>query len=302
MSRYIPFSIPGSLEAVEGTDHAIGVLGIAGSVIRTYMVVGGAPSGDDLDVDVRDAVDGGGAGVSFTILDGTYYSAPVVTTLAVSATETVYVRVTEAAAALNLSGWIEFEPTGTEEVSTFFTTLSRVKTDHGIGVATWDAQLSRLIQGKSKAMQRWMNRDIVDTTYTEEVHSGTGWTDSLILHNRPVTSTETMVVKEDDVVVTASLYTSGDDEGVVYLTDAYWTSGQRNYKVTYSAGYTAIPEDLVMACTAEVRHEFNQSQPSVTNRLGIESNADASGGGTTYVPGGFLPATLEVMKSYRRLA
>ncbi len=300
MGDRLSFSLPGSMESYEGTDESIGLFGIAGAVIRLDMHLVGAASGDDFTCDLRTATAGGGSGITFTITDGNNDGTIVTDQLAVAADETLYLRVTEAAGGVGLRGWFEFEPTGTSAVTAFLTTLARVKTDHGIDEATWDAQLNRLIQGKSAAMQSWAGRTFVDTTYTDEVHSGDGWTDTIILNHRPITGTETFVLKLDDSAVDSDDYTTDIDAGLVQIVDANTTAGTRNYKATYSAGYTSIPEDLAMACTAEVRHEFNQSHPSVTNRLGIESSADASGGGTTYVPGGFLPSTLEIMRPYRR--
>jgi hypothetical protein len=301
MGDRVPFSIPGALASWVDQDYAIGVLGIAGTVVRVFMVVSDAPSGGDEVVAIRDAAAGGGSGFNCTITDGTS-SSTTVNTLALTSSETVYLRVGTDNGALNLSGWFEFTPTDTTEaVTTFLTSLTRVKVDHGIGATTWDTQLSRLIQGVSAKMQSWMHRTIVDTTYTDEVHSGNGWDDTLILNHRPITSTETFVLKEDDTTVSATLYTTDDDAGLVQLKSGSMTSGRRNYKATYSAGYVGVPEDLAMAATEQVRHEFNQSQPSKTNRLGLGSSVSPTGASSAYVPGGFLPSTIEAMRPYRRV-
>ena len=74
-----------------------------------------------------------------------------------------------------------------------------------------------------------------------------------------------------------------------------------NFKATYDAGYAAVPDDLVMAATDEVRHRWHQTADG-GGRLGIGDNADAQGGGTTYAPDSFLPSTLQAMRPYRRRA
>jgi len=303
MADRIPFSLPGALSPWVDTDHAIGVIGVAGTITRVFGVVTDAPSGGDCTFEIGDATGGAGDKATVTILDGETYGTVTDDPITISSSEIVYLRPTAANGALNLSGWFEFS--ATDAVSTFLTSLDRVKTDEGISAATWDTQLSRIIQGVSKAMQNWMRRDIVDTTYTDEVHSGDGWTNAIILKHRPVTSTTTMVVKEDDVTVSTSYYTTDTDAGIIYTVDGYWdtnswTSGRRNYKVTYSAGFTSVPEDIAMACTDQVRHEFHQTQ-AAGNRLGLSASTEATGGSSDYLPSSFLPSVLEIMARYRRV-
>ena len=223
-----------------------------------------------------------------------------------TATDTLYLRVVEAAGAVGLNGWFEFVPTGVTPVTVYLTSLARVKEDEGISDATYDGQLNRLIRGVSVAMQNWMKRQIVEETYTDEVHSGDGWTDTIILNNRPITSTIMMVVKLDDSAISTSTYTDDDEAGIVYykptsLGTSSWASGTRNYKVTYSAGYTVVPEDLAMAATDQVRHEFHQSEPAGENRLGLASTVEPAGISSGYVPHAFLPHVLEIMAPYRRI-
>ena len=147
MAERVPFTIPGALAGWVDTDVAVGVLGIAGAAIRTFVGVLDAPSGDTLTVDLRDATGGGGSGLEVVVADAANSGINIADQLDISATETVYIRVTQDSGAGNLYGWFEFDPTGTSEVSTFFTTLARVKIDEGLTAATYDAQLSRLIQG-----------------------------------------------------------------------------------------------------------------------------------------------------------
>jgi hypothetical protein len=300
MSRYLAFSIPGSMETWQGVDYEIGILGIAGAVTRLKMTLSSGADGDDFACDLRDAADGGGSGMTFTIANGETTAAEVTAPqLAVSATETLYLRVTEAAGADSLTGWLEFDPTGTEEVTTFLTTLTRVKTDGKIS-DDHDAQLSRLIQGISAAMQSWIGRTIVDTEYADEAHSGDGWTHELKLNHWPVTSTTTFAITDSDDAVSSSDYEVDNESGIVVLKSGAWTSGRRNLKVTYSAGYTAIPEDLAMAATRQVIEEFNKSPQSGKGKLGLEGSTDAAGGAATFLPDGFLPFVETIMERYRR--
>jgi hypothetical protein len=300
MTDRIPFVIPGALAPWSGVDHAIGVLGIAGSVVRVFMVVSDAPSGGSFTCALRDATGGGGDGITVTIPAGSKYATST-STLAVSAAETLYLRVGADFGAANLSGWFEFEPTGTASVTTFLTTLTRVKTDEGISVSTHDAQLSRIIQGVSAAMERWMGRTIVDTEHAAEKHSGNGWASEIVLNHCPITPSTTFALLESAVAVDASLYEVDSDCGVIYFFDSVLVSGTRNYSVTYSAGYVAIPEDLALAATDQVRHEWHQSQPAGENRLGLTGTIEPAGISSTYVPHAFLPHVLEIMRPYRRL-
>jgi hypothetical protein len=297
MGERIPFHLGGALSAYEGSDHAIGVLGVAGTIVRSFMTLESAPSGAAFACDVRDATAGGGDGLTVTIPDGEFYATNDSDQLALSDSEVLYLRVTAASSAIGLSGWLEFVP-GAGAVGTFFTTLSRVQTDGKI--TGNDVHVSRLIQGVTKAMQSYMQRDIVDSTYTDEVHDGTGWTDAIILKHYPLTSTVTPVVKIDDSTIDSGLYTYETGGRIIYRKGADWTQGRRNIKVTYSAGFVGVPEDLAMAATAQVLHEFNQSPVSGKGKLGLESSADGAGGSTSYVPYDFLPFVLRVMNQYRR--
>lgn len=299
MGDRLSFYLDGSMEDYEGTDESIGALGIAGAVVRLVMVLTGAATGDDFTCNLTCDTGGGGDNITFTIADGATTGTVITDQLDVGATETLYLRVTEAAAGTGLRGWFEFEPTGASAVTALLTTLAIVKTDAGISVATYDAQLTRLISGVSSAMQKWIGHRIVDTSHTDEYHSGNGWQSELILNHRPITTTDTMVVEQDDVEVSSALYTQDLEAGIVYLDDGYWTNGNRNYKVTYSSGYTSIPDDLVMAATAQVIFEYRQSNPG-GNRLGIGANADASGGSTPYYEYNWLPMVKAIMAEYRR--
>jgi len=301
MGFYIPFSIPGALDPWEDVDNYAGFIGTAGSIIRVWMAVTEVPVGGNFTCEIRNSSSGGGDGITGTIPESNKLGGNFSDSITLTGSQYIYVRVKTAFGAMNLQGWLEYTTTGVASISAALTDLATVKTDHGITGSDNDAQLTRIIAGVSKAMQNWMGRAIVDTSYTDEIHSGNGWQDTLALNHRPVTSTDSFVVKLDDVEVSNTLYTKDDDAGLLYLISGQWTRGSRNYKVSYSAGYTSVPDDLVMAATIQCRHEFNQSQPSATNRVGIHSNADATGGSTVYVPGGFLPEVLEIMRPYRRV-
>ena len=106
MSDRIPFSLPGALVTWKDVDHAIGVLGVAGSIVRVFASVSDAPSGGDLVLEVNDATgQAPAADIVLTIPDGDSYATETATgPLVIAADETVYLQITTASGALNLSG------------------------------------------------------------------------------------------------------------------------------------------------------------------------------------------------------
>ena len=129
-----------------------------------------------------------------------------------------------------------------ESISGALTTIARVKALPGIGAYT-DDQIAIAINTATLAIEHYCNRTFASTVYTAEKYDGNGM-DTLYLKQYPITAVSAITVNDsalttDDYEVdTQSLYKSSG-----------WVQGRRNIAVTYTAGYSTMPEDLVMAAT-----------------------------------------------------
>jgi len=187
------------------------------------------------------------------------------------------------------------------------TTLAVVKEQHGISGSSYDTLITTVIAGVSIAMERYVGRTLTEATYSDELYSGDGFTDQIVLRNWPVTDTVTFVLKEDNSTITSTNYSVHSDSGIVYPVPDYygqavWTAGRWNYAITYSAGYdsTTMPADIAMAATDQVRHQLNQIQPTGPNWLGKTGINEATGFSVTLAPHRLLDSVKEILNTYRR--
>lgn len=133
------------------------------------------------------------------------------------------------------------------------TTLVDVKETLGIASSdqSWDNLIIRKINQVTRQIEAYCGRRFLLTTYTDELYNSTG-VNQLILRNRPIVGSISMSVRdtslnEDDfTAVENSLIFADNNSGVLDLN--FGASGSwGGYKVTYSAGYATIPEDLAEA-------------------------------------------------------
>lgn len=134
------------------------------------------------------------------------------------------------------------------------TTLEDVKELLGIESSdtSWDNLIRRKINQATLMIERYTGRHFALTTYTDEEYNATG-TDQLALKQRPIvtltsiSSRDTSLNEADWDAFDTDLYFSDANSGIVRLLSS--TAGRWNrYKVTYSAGYATIPEDIAEAC------------------------------------------------------
>lgn len=138
------------------------------------------------------------------------------------------------------------------------TNLSDVKESLGIASSdtSYDNLIIRKINQSTRAIEAYCGRRFKETTYTDEEYDGSG-INELVLRQRPVTATQTFSLSirntslntSDWETIETDLYFVDNNSGVVKL--LFHAVGHWNrYKVTYSAGYSSIPEDLAEACAS----------------------------------------------------
>jgi hypothetical protein len=136
------------------------------------------------------------------------------------------------------------------------TTKADVK--ESLGIASSDTSKDNLIirniNKATIAIENYCERRFKETTYTDELYNATQ-TDQLILKQRPITSLTTFSLSVRDTGLNSDSWNSIDTEQYFVdnasgIVDSLYRNfgNYKRYKVTYSAGYTTIPEDLAEAC------------------------------------------------------
>jgi len=293
-------TIPGAVLPWVGVDLALASFGRAATISRLFLVRRGQAGGDVVSGSLRDATGGGGSGIAWSFAPG---AATAVATgaLAISAAESVYLRITAADAnSQDLRGW--FEVTGAAGVTTALTSLVRVKAWRGIVTSAQDALLEEVIAGVSARMQSFLHRRIVAEDLIAELYDGPRG-DTLTLRAFPVQDPGALVVREGGVVVASSEYVVRAPAGQIVRVSngeaGSWERGRLNVSVDYQAGYDEVPEDLALAATRQAAYVSLETPAGNAGRLGNRGTALETGGSSEYVTTEWLPGVLATLEGYR---
>jgi hypothetical protein len=140
-----------------------------------------------------------------------------------------------------------------------YTTLADVKLLMGITTSDKDALITKLIPFVTTLFNNAWDRELRETTYTDQKYHGTG-NELLRLEQWPMKTGGAVTVKVDDVTIDAATYdvdlvpallTRTNVTGLSFISRQLpiWLVGVNNIKVTYTAGYASgsIPGDIQMA-------------------------------------------------------
>ena len=133
------------------------------------------------------------------------------------------------------------------------TTLADVKESLGIdaGDTTQDNVIIRKINQATRMIEKYTGIRFASTVYTNEEYDATN-VDQLVLKQRPIITFTSFQVRDttlnqsDWETVDSTLYFVDSDAGVLdllFIADGHWN----RYRVTYTAGYATIPEDIAEA-------------------------------------------------------
>lgn len=99
-------------------------------------------------------------------------------------------------------------------------------------------------------LERVCGVNFIPTVHTDEYHNG-DWSYSLALDWPLVTSVTAVSLRADTTwtALTAGqlTYLQPSDTGILYREDGVWPAGFRNVKVTYTAGWAAVPLEIKRA-------------------------------------------------------
>lgn len=148
------------------------------------------------------------------------------------------------------------------------TTKADVKESLGIPSSdtTYDNLITRKINQATRAIESYCGRRFASTAYTNEVYTGTS-IDELILRQRPVISLTSLDIRDSGLnydnweTIDSQLYFTDANAGLLKLNFSARGKWDR-YRVTYTAGYATIPEDLAEACASLACYYVNNADGS----------------------------------------
>ena len=141
-------------------------------------------------------------------------------------------------------------------VSYSLTSLDNLKEVLGITDNSKDSLLTNIINRSTDIIESYCNgRRFASTSYTEEEYDGTG-TKYINARHFPITAMTAYDRNQGSVGTTdwnslQSDYIKYIDDGVgpgQFYYEHGFIRGARNYRFSYTAGYTTIPNDLEEAC------------------------------------------------------
>lgn len=148
----------------------------------------------------------------------------------------------------------------------YITTLLKAKAYMKKTDTVDDALLTVLVASASKMIQTFLDRDVIQATYTSEIYRGCR---SSMLYVRQYPIVTVTSVKLYDKYSKTDVYTytvdieyriEPDHEESIEMFGGW---GGEEYRITYVAGYavagevSAIPADIELACNMLVSHLFN---------------------------------------------
>lgn len=166
-------------------------------------------------------------------------------------------------------------------VSYSLLTLAELKTYLGVTTSDNDSLYELLINNVTDYIEKYCGRRFAETSYTDEKHDGHDF-NKLVLKQYPVNSTESFSIKERLYIggtfseITSTDYVVDYNRGIIERVDSF-EEGTQNYAVTYTAGYSTIPNDLKQAALDLISGMLDLSKSAVkTGNIQSETLGDHS--------------------------
>lgn len=139
-------------------------------------------------------------------------------------------------------------------------TKEEYKSYFGISSTNSDSQIDFLIPKVSDLVKNYCRRTFVD--YVNDSKSETtsgGYGSKLFLKEYPLIQVISVEFSEDygqtyTELVEFTDFAIDTEEGTIYKIDGEWTKYINGYKITYTAGYETLPEDLKLAVLDLVKY------------------------------------------------
>jgi hypothetical protein len=187
-----------------------------------------------------------------------------------------------------------------EEYSPALITLAELKLFLKIDVSQTqdDTLLEFIINAVSAGFNTETSRTLKSVVYTDLLLDGNG-ENILSLPNYPVSLIAALT--EDDIALTLNtdyyLYSSNFDAYLRKLYGGVWGLGSKNIKITMTAGYSTIPDDIKIEALKQAGADF-QTQKGKT--WGEQSRTFPDGS-VSFQSQDLLPSVKRVLNRYARL-
>lgn len=146
--------------------------------------------------------------------------------------------------------------------------LATVKDLVGVpaGITTFDTRLTMYINSATAIVEKYCDRIIAQRSGLTDIFDGRA-SNKLLLRQFPVVSVQSITFADDGNftdptnLIDPSAY-GLEDDSVVFYTGQIVPSGYRNVQVSYTAGYSPIPDDLIQAAAWMVEwfYQFNANR------------------------------------------
>lgn len=145
------------------------------------------------------------------------------------------------------------------------------------------ALLANLIAAASGAIENYCGRTFASTSYTEDLDGND--LDWIYVENRPITSLTNVIITEvggSTETITSTYLDYDGTSGKVWFIEGgsgtydYFPKGHFNVRVTYTGGYSTVPDAVQEACSQLCAQLYGQSADSKNPSLQSESLGDYS--------------------------
>ena len=166
-------------------------------------------------------------------------------------------------------------------ITNALTTVADVKESMGITDSTQDNLIIRKINQATILIENYCLRTFQSTVYTNDMYDATQ-VDVLVLRQRPVTNIASIEIRDSGLninnweTIDSKLYhcdagSAQAKAGVVALMFQALGRWDR-YRVTYTAGYTTIPQDLNEACATLAAYYVTNSDGNIAVKIKQEGS------------------------------
>ena len=172
--------------------------------------------------------------------------------------------------------------------------------------ASYDTYLAKVISRVSKAIESKTKRELKERSSIEEYLDG-GGSNLLMPAQYPITAIASIYVDNDRGFAASSLVSTTDyviDQSKISIRGLggyLWPRGIQNVKLTYTYGYSTIPEDIELACLLWCQDIWHKGKiGDGDDRLGKASETTDQGGTLAFVVGEIPKEAAGLIKPYTR--